>query len=142
MGRAQRPDVRGVLVCSSSLPDMVEVVKMRQEHPDLVFLCVGLHPLDVTFDAELRSVARQPVCAEHAARGIAAIGEIGLDFSRPILRERGRLGECQEVAVRDSQTESFREQVSLARELGPPPQECRTRDAGSVVECGRVMRVP
>ena len=91
---------------------------MRQEHPDLVFLCLGLHPMDVNFDAKQRSVARQPICEEHAARGIAAIGEIGLDFSRPILRERGRLGECQEVAVRDSQTESFRERVSLARELG------------------------
>jgi len=117
---ARRAGVRGVLVCSSSLPDMLEVIKMRQEYPDFVFPCLGLHPLDVTFDPEHWSVARQLIREEHAARGVAAIGEIGLDFSRPILRERAAARGVTEVAVRDSQMASFREQVSLARELGVP----------------------
>ena len=133
LGRAQRPDVRGVLVCSSSLPDMVEVVKMRQEHPDLVFLCMGLHPLDVTFDAELRSVARQPICEEHAARGIAAIGKIGLDFSRPILRERGRVPRSCGARLADGVLSGAGVLGQGARSACQPPhQECRTRDAGSV----------
>lgn len=60
------------------------------------------------------------IAAEHAERGITGIGEIGLDFSRPLLREKARAAGVTEEAVRDMQRRCFRAHLELAKTLCVP----------------------
>ena len=76
-------------------------------HPEVFFL-LGVHPDDAgSFSEETLALIRRHA-ASHAS--IRAIGEIGLDYSRPV----------PECTPHDKQKEAFRLQLGLARELGMP----------------------
>ncbi|CAE8589281.1 unnamed protein product [Polarella glacialis] len=122
VARASHNGVVGIFVCSSSQPDIERVLKLRQEFPELIFPCLGLHPLGLggTFDADFWAVTRSLIVAEHARRGIAGIGEIGLDFSKQILRDHAKTKGTSEADIRSTQIAAFQAQVSLAKELGVP----------------------
>ena len=76
-------------------------------HPEVFFL-LGIHPDDATdFSHETLALIRQ-----HAKEydSIKAIGEIGLDYSRPI----------PECTPHEKQKEAFRLQLGLAKDLDMP----------------------
>ena len=76
-------------------------------HPEVFFL-LGVHPDDASdFNEGTLALMRQHV---KAYSSIKAIGEIGLDYSRPV----------PECTPHDKQKEAFRLQLGLAKELGMP----------------------
>ncbi|CAK9071487.1 unnamed protein product [Durusdinium trenchii] len=118
LARAARAHVRGILVCSSSPADVQQVIQLRRRHPELQ-ICLGLHPLDCSFQEEWNTV-RAVIANEHLDQAIAGLGEIGLDFSRPLLRQKAQALGLTEAAVRQLQVKSFEAQLQLAEELQLP----------------------
>lgn len=119
------------MVCSSSPADVERVIQLRQQHPEL-HICLGLHPLDDSpcgpssgstlspgFEEHWPSV-REVIRAEHLERRLAAVGEIGLDFSRPLLRQKAEAKGVSEAQVKQQQLRAFESQVKLAIELNLP----------------------
>lgn len=92
------------------------VLQLQDRYPDLVAPCFGVHPLQVDGGSEQRCVKSQdldaalPLFYQHRER-LAAIGEIGLDFTpwcAPSQRDR------------DDQMKVFIKQLSIAKELDLP----------------------
>ena len=44
--------VTGILVCSTSPSDMLRVIQLREDHPQEIYACLGVHPLDESDWAE------------------------------------------------------------------------------------------
>eukprot|EP00928_Gymnodinium_smaydae_P029610 TRINITY_DN22252_c0_g2_i1.p1 TRINITY_DN22252_c0_g2~~TRINITY_DN22252_c0_g2_i1.p1 ORF type:complete len:377 (+),score=71.38 TRINITY_DN22252_c0_g2_i1:85-1215(+) len=120
LARAEKAGVRGIFVCSSSQLDMHRAVRLRDLHPGNIYACLGLHPLDFTFDPSFWKATRDIIVEAHTNGGVAAIGEIGLDFSAPLLREQAARAGTSEAEVKALQMASFEAQVQLALELGLP----------------------
>lgn len=101
--RAREAGVERMLTVGLDEGSNREAIAHAREH-ELVWACVGRHPnaaqgWDEEAEADLRSLAAD----EH----VKAIGETGLDFYR-------------EGASRGAQTEAFRAQIGIARELAKP----------------------
>ena len=56
----------------------------------------------------------------HSKGGVVGIGEVGLDFSGPLLREQASLRGTNEAEVKAAQIASLEAHVSLALELDLP----------------------
>jgi len=104
LDRARAAGVGGFLVPGTTLSDSVEATDIAASHAD-VLAAVGVHPHESKdFDAErdgpaLEALARQP--------GVAAIGEVGLDFH-------------YDLSPRSTQVEVLEWMVALARRLDLP----------------------
>lgn len=88
-------------------------IRLSEEFADRVLPTAGLHPHDAEHWGEQRAEI------EEMAPHVAAIGEIGLDFYR-------------DLSPRDQQEAAFRDQVSMALDLGKP-LIVHCRDAFSAV---------
>eukprot|EP00913_Durusdinium_trenchii_P006490 g6100.t2 len=123
LARAARAHVRGILVCSSSPADVQQVIQLRRRHPELQ-ICLGLHPLDCSFQEEWNTV-RAVIANEHLDQAIAGLGEMlgtrnwGSGSGWMHLRKAQALG-LTEAAVRQLQVKSFEAQLQLAEELQLP----------------------
>ncbi|CAE7498297.1 tatdn3-a [Symbiodinium natans] len=120
LARSRRAGVQGILTCSTSPSDMLHVVQLREEHPDDIYACLGIHPLDDSCDMRAWQTVREMIIAEHRKHGLAALGEIGLDFSRPLLKQKAAARGATEADVRNRQLSLFEAQLDLARELDLP----------------------
>lgn len=120
MSRAERAGVQGLLVCSTSQDDMLSVIQLQQRFPHRVFACLGVHPLSGTFRPEFWPEIRKLIISFHTQHGLAAIGEIGLDYSRYLLRQKAEAQGVNETDIQDIQRSCFEAHVDLARELGLP----------------------
>jgi len=118
--RAERAGVHALFVCSTSQLDMLRVLDLSRAHRDRIFPCLGLHPLDGTFGSDVWAATRSMIVSAHQEQGIAAIGEVGLDFSKPLLRQQGLARGTSEAEARESQIACFEAHVALALELGLP----------------------
>eukprot|EP00434_Breviolum_minutum_P014680 symbB.v1.2.012945.t1/scaffold872.1/size254027/5 len=119
LARASRANVAGILVCSTSPADIHRVIQMRRQYPKL-HICLGLHPLDDSFNEKDWNNIRSIIANEHLDRGITALGEIGLDFSRPLLRQKAQAQGSSEAMIRAQQVQCFEAQLQLAKELQLP----------------------
>jgi TatD DNase family protein len=99
LGRAE--DVDWVVAPGVDLESSQASLDLASRFPDRVLATVGLHPHDAEHWAE------QGDRIAGLAAGAAAIGETGLDFYR-------------NLAPRESQVASFRDQIALAKQLGKP----------------------
>jgi TatD DNase family protein len=106
MARAEQAGVVGFVVVGvgADLGPARAAVALAQSRPDHVVACVGIHPHDAASWSEaahdeLRALASQP--------GVAAVGEIGLDYH-------------YDHSPRDVQRRVFARLVGLARELKRP----------------------
>ncbi|CAE7829719.1 tatdn3-a, partial [Symbiodinium necroappetens] len=131
LARARTAGVQGILVCSTSPSDMLRVIQLREDHPQEIHACLGIHPLDDSCDMQAWHVARDMIMSEHRQRGLAALGErldrehepparIGLDFSRPLLKQKAASRGSKEADVRAAQISLFKAHLDLARELDLP----------------------
>eukprot|EP00929_Paragymnodinium_shiwhaense_P065003 TRINITY_DN32634_c0_g1_i1.p1 TRINITY_DN32634_c0_g1~~TRINITY_DN32634_c0_g1_i1.p1 ORF type:complete len:383 (-),score=46.85 TRINITY_DN32634_c0_g1_i1:199-1347(-) len=120
LARAQRTGVQAILVCSTSLSDIPRVTELCRQHPGFLYPCLGLHPLNADFDDNLWAVTRSMIEAGHDVNGLAALGEIGLDFSRPLLKEQAAAKGLKEADIRSLQVAKFEAHIALAVELGIP----------------------
>src|SRR5687768_18179319 len=104
LARAREAGVSRFLVPGTTVPDSRDAVRLAQEHED-VLAAVGVHPHEAKdFDAQrdgpgLEELARAP--------GVAAIGEIGLDFH-------------YDLSPRARQVETLEWMLDLARRLELP----------------------
>ncbi|MFQ5830819.1 MAG: TatD family hydrolase [Candidatus Methylomirabilia bacterium] len=132
--RARAAGVRHLLTVGTDPESSAQAVAMAEAHPG-VYASVGIHPHDAG-EADEVALAEIKRLAETWPR-VVAIGEIGLDYYR-------------NLAPRDVQTEVFRRQLRLARQLRKPvlihcreahPQtleilgEERIQDIGGIMHC-------
>mmetsp|Transcript_161350 Transcript_161350/g.309939 ORF Transcript_161350/g.309939 Transcript_161350/m.309939 type:complete len:389 (+) Transcript_161350:112-1278(+) len=120
LARAERAGVCAMMACSASQADILQVIQLRQIYPERIHPCLGLHPLGGYFDDALWEETQHLIANEHVERGITGIGEIGLDFSRPLLREKAREKGTTEAEVRETQLKCFRAHLELAKKLDVP----------------------
>lgn len=120
LNRAQRIGVRGIFVCATSQHDVLDVIKLRQKYPNFVHPCLGLHPLHISSHCDYWPAVREIITSEHSERGVAAIGEIGLDFTWSILKDRAAAEGIKPEDVKAAQVACFEDQLALAGELGLP----------------------
>lgn len=104
LARARAAGVSRFLVPGTTLADSAKAVELAGGHGDVV-AAVGIHP----HEAKDFDVARDGAALEELARrpGVAAIGEIGLDFH-------------YDHSPRDRQVEVLEWMLDLARRLGLP----------------------
>ena len=104
LARARSAGVVRFLVPGTTLDDSAKAIAIAERHDDVV-AAVGIHPHEAKdFDPErdgaaLEALARRP--------GVAAIGEIGLDFH-------------YDLSPREKQIEVLEWMLDLARRLGKP----------------------
>jgi len=136
MARAEEAGVVGFVVVGvgADLSPARAAVALAQSRPDRVVACVGIHPHDAASWSEaahdeLRALASQP--------GVAAVGEIGLDYH-------------YDHSSRPAQRAVFARLIGLARELGRPIvvhtreaaadtlailEDEEARDVGGIIHC-------
>ncbi|HET9480479.1 MAG TPA: TatD family hydrolase [Candidatus Polarisedimenticolia bacterium] len=101
--RARQAGVTRIMTCATSMADARANLQIAQGHG--LMASAGFHPhqakhLDAAALAELEALL-------DASAGIAAVGEVGLDFH-------------YDYSPRDVQVEAFRSQIRLARRFGLP----------------------
>ncbi|MBI4288633.1 MAG: TatD family hydrolase [Chloroflexi bacterium] len=103
LDKATAEQVEIILANGTTLESSGETVRVAQQHP-VVRAAIGIHPWNaIAPTAEvmkrLGELARE--------KGVVAIGEVGLDYVR-------------KPETRETQLELFRQQVSLAADMGLP----------------------
>ncbi|KAK7506955.1 hypothetical protein BaRGS_00001806 [Batillaria attramentaria] len=129
ISKAKEAGVAAALVVSESLSDFPLVLGLADRHPDFVLPCLGLHPVQPDSEAVdsfgQRSVTikdyeeAEAVLEEHHHR-LAAIGEIGLDFTPRV---------CRTPEEKEAQREVFSRQIKLAQKYDLPVN-VHSRSAG------------
>lgn len=116
LSRAAEAGVEACILPATNLEDSRRVLAFCEAHatsaPCALYAAVGFHPTDAHLCtpealAELRELARHP--------RVVAIGEIGLDFYWPHVKER-----TWPCATPEEQRAAFRAQLELAGELNLP----------------------
>lgn len=103
LNNAKEAGVDGIICVAYDYESSHDAVELARKYPQ-VYAVIGVHPHDAktlssTIIANLFDLARD--------RKVVAIGETGLDYYR-------------DLSPRDQQRRAFREQISIARELGKP----------------------
>lgn len=104
VARARRAMVGRILVPGVDLATSRAALALAGKYPGIVYAAAGIHPNET---AKARPGDFEALEALAADPGIAAVGEIGLDFYR-------------NRAPRDVQAQWFVRQLTLARDLGKP----------------------
>lgn len=102
--------MKGALVVTETYTQFDKVLQLAQRHPDFVFPCLGVHPVQGALTGEQRCVTIEDVqkaipIIEKNIDQITAIGEIGLDFQPRI---------CVRPEDKDIQRQVLKMQVDLA----------------------------
>ncbi|MCB9556642.1 MAG: TatD family hydrolase [Deltaproteobacteria bacterium] len=113
LARAKRVGIRSILTMGEGFADNQRALAVAAQHPALVRACLGLHPCHVD-DEDLDAI-----CAQiRGAPGIAAIGEVGLDYWT-----------AKTDAQRLCQRQALSRLIELAQEL-ELPLSLHSRSAG------------
>ncbi len=75
--RASAAGVGGVLVPATNGEDLDRAIALAEEHPERVVAAAGVHPHDAS---SLDDALKRRVSGALTARGVVAVGEIGLDY--------------------------------------------------------------
>uniref|UniRef100_A0A915AG07 Deoxyribonuclease TATDN3 n=1 Tax=Parascaris univalens TaxID=6257 RepID=A0A915AG07_PARUN len=104
--RARRAGVAATLVCSEFSEQFIDVINLSKGFPGFCFPCIGIHPIQKnSVSVLLEDVDSVPAFIEENIDSIAAIGEVGLDFSPRFIK----LPDAKDVQVA-----VFRRQIELA----------------------------
>ena len=110
--RAESAGIHRIITIGTTLESSRRAIELSEKFEN-VYAAVGWHPSDVT-SAPARIPDELRALASH--RKNVAIGETGLDFSRLPSGKGGTEADDQHYKAR--QTELFRQQLELARDLG------------------------
>jgi TatD DNase family protein len=102
--RAQRANVRAIVVTGTSVEESKQAISLCQQYPEYLHSTVGIHPHDAD-NAAINFQEQLAVLANNKC--VKAIGECGLDFNR-------------NFSTVENQKRVFSEQVKLASELQLP----------------------
>ena len=136
LDRAKEAGVRRIAAigCAHDVGSVKSAIDIARRNPDWISATVGVHPhdakhLDDSLCDAIRDAGSEP--------SVVAIGETGLDFH-------------YDHSPRDAQTEAFRRQIAIAKELKKPlvihtrsaPAETlqvlreeRASDVGGIIHC-------
>ena len=103
LARARAAGLSAIVTVGTDRVESEAAVALARSEPD-VFAVVGFHPHDAK---DWTAAERSHIAALAAEEAVIAIGEIGLDFYR-------------DLSPRADQERAFRDQLSLADELGLP----------------------
>ena len=103
LARARAAGLSAIVTVGTDRPESEAAVALARAEPD-VFAAVGFHPHDAK---DWTAAERSHIAALAGEEAVVAIGEIGLDFYR-------------NLSPRADQERAFRDQLSLADELGLP----------------------
>ncbi|XP_014663242.1 PREDICTED: putative deoxyribonuclease TATDN3 isoform X1 [Priapulus caudatus] len=128
---ASQLGVKACLVCAESFHDFSRILKLCETYPKILLPCLGVHPaqeapanpdslLQPMRGANLQDLEPALKVMGMNSDKLAAIGEIGLDFTPWI---------CGTHEERDEQRQVFRNQIQLAKGLGLPVN-VHSRSAG------------
>ncbi|KAI8867314.1 putative deoxyribonuclease TATDN3-like protein [Ramicandelaber brevisporus] len=132
--RARDAGVVAVMAVSESPEDVSTIASLSQTntlYSSMVVQCAGIHPMQESehksdaggprqyYSATMDQVDAVTPWIRDNAESIAAIGEIGLDFSPHTLKLPGA-ATSQADEAKESQRQVFRSQLSLASSLGLP----------------------
>lgn len=106
---AEKAGVKKIIAVSSNIIDSQKAVELAKNYPRVVFPSVGIHPQQ-TDPQNKQSVSQQLDKLEKIVKKnkVSAIGETGLDFSKPPPPETKR--------PIDQQIELFKGQIKIAKQ--------------------------
>lgn len=112
----KRKGVKAVVTSALDISEAKKSVSLRENYPDFVFVCLGLHPSDIdNFTGE--KIKEYIEFIKKNREKIVAIGEVGLDYNW--LKEKSKQEESKEIFVRF---------IELSKELDLP-MVIHSRDA-------------
>lgn len=128
VSRARNNGVAAIIAVGQDYESNCQVLEMAEKYKSYVFPALGLHPgrlgaVAATLDRELQFI-------EDNVNSIVAIGEIGLDYKKDLVK----------TASKDLQKEAFRQVLGLAAKYNKPVSvhsRYSWRDCFSLVsDCG------
>ncbi|KAG0050513.1 putative deoxyribonuclease tatdn3 [Gryganskiella cystojenkinii] len=96
VNRAKAAGLTSLISVSETLVDARQIIRLSIQHPGFIFPCAGLHPAQPIRDADGASIGTRTVLESDLDAGvfefmeenlskIVGIGEVGLDFTLPVL---------------------------------------------------------
>ncbi len=112
---ARQKGVRAIVIPAVHRQQFAQVIELAMQREDC-FFALGIHPLFVATSKEedlvfLRSELMRLLSEPTLGRRLVAVGEIGLDFFVP---------ELKQTPLREKQEFFYREQLKIARDLSLP----------------------
>ncbi|XP_077138413.1 putative deoxyribonuclease tatdn3-B isoform X2 [Ranitomeya variabilis] len=125
LDEARAVGVRAVVAVAEHSAEFEKVIYLSKRYPQLVFPCLGVHPVQAANPEQQRSATLQDVndalpLIEQYRDELVAIGEVGLDFTPRIANTDDQKEEQRQVFIR---------QIQLAKRLGLP-LNVHSRSAG------------
>ncbi|VDK42741.1 unnamed protein product [Anisakis simplex] len=106
IARAQKAQVLATLVCSEYSAQFEDVFRLAQRFKGFCFSCIGVHPLQKgNVSVQVEDMDGMEELVEQNLDRIAAIGEVGLDFTPRFLKLAN--AKEQQIAV-------FKRQIAIA----------------------------
>ncbi|XP_069624620.1 putative deoxyribonuclease tatdn3-B isoform X2 [Ranitomeya imitator] len=125
LDEARAVGVRAIVAVAEHSAEFEKVIYLSKRYPQLVFPCLGVHPVQAANPEQQRSATLQDVndalpLIEQYRDELVAIGEVGLDFTPRIANTDNQKEEQRQVFIR---------QIQLAKRLGLP-LNVHSRSAG------------
>ena len=109
LNKARESGIEAIITVGSNTQSNQKILEIRQGYPDLVYPALGLHPWELgNLDSSQIDYALKFI--EKKVSDIAAIGEIGLDYDKRVIKRTGK----------DLQKEAFNRLLALARKYNKP----------------------
>jgi len=107
--KAKEAGLEAIVAVGSNTNSNQKILEICQEHPHFIYPALGLHPWELG-DLDLTQINYTLQSIEEKAGCIVAIGEIGLDYDKRVLKR----------ASKDSQKETLKRLLTLARHYNKP----------------------
>ncbi|XP_056424248.1 putative deoxyribonuclease tatdn3-B isoform X1 [Hyla sarda] len=125
LDEAKAIGVRALVAVAEHSGEFEKVIKLSKRYPQLVFPCLGVHPVQASQPDQQRSATLKDLedalpLIEQYKDDLLAIGEVGLDFTPRIANTDDQKEEQRQVFIR---------QIQLAKRLGLP-LNVHSRSAG------------
>ncbi|XP_044145781.1 putative deoxyribonuclease TATDN3 isoform X1 [Bufo gargarizans] len=125
LDEAKAAGVQALVAVAEHSAEFEKVIQLSRRYPDLVFPCLGVHPVQASNAEQQRSANLKDLedalpLIEHYKDDLLAIGEVGLDFTPRIANTDDQKEEQRQVFIR---------QIQLAKQLGLP-LNVHSRSAG------------
>ncbi|KAM4042325.1 putative deoxyribonuclease tatdn3-B isoform 2-T2 [Anomaloglossus baeobatrachus] len=125
LDEAKANGVRALVAVAEHSAEFEKVMSLSRRYPQLVFPCLGVHPVQAANPKQQRSATLQDLndalpLIEQYKDDLVAIGEVGLDFTPRIANIDDQKEEQRQVFIR---------QIQLAKRLGLP-LNVHSRSAG------------
>ncbi|XP_076463875.1 deoxyribonuclease TATDN3-like [Babylonia areolata] len=169
ISQAKQAGVGAALVVSESVADFSRVLDLADRHPSFVVPCLGLHPVQTSSEGVEDPIQRsvtikdleeaEALLEEHCHR-LAAVGEVGLDFTprwcktpeekagqREVLARQVHLAMKHDLPVNVHSRSAGQPAINLLKEHGVTKAvlhafDGRASAALSGVQCGYYFSVP